>query len=86
MLKRMQRRNRPNRIRRGTRSAKRWRPLLEQLEDRVVLSPTNVIINEVDSDTPGTDAAEFKASYLDNVPTYDWNDFWGPSNGQIMYR
>ena len=32
------------------------------------------------------DANEFKANYLDNVPTYDWKDFWGPSNGQIMYR
>ena len=32
------------------------------------------------------DAAEFKANYLDNVPTYDWKDFWGPSNGQIMYK
>ena len=32
------------------------------------------------------DAEEFKTSYLDNVPTYDWNDFWGPTNGQIMYK
>ncbi|WP_299141156.1 sugar ABC transporter substrate-binding protein [uncultured Tateyamaria sp.] len=32
------------------------------------------------------DAAEFKANYLDNVPTYDWKDFWGPSNGPIVYK
>ncbi|MEM7302362.1 MAG: sugar ABC transporter substrate-binding protein [Pseudomonadota bacterium] len=32
------------------------------------------------------DAAEFKKSYLDNVPTYDWKDYWGPSNGQIKYK
>jgi len=31
------------------------------------------------------DALEFKANYLDNVPAYDWTDFWGPSNGQIRY-
>ena len=32
------------------------------------------------------DALAFKANYLDNVPTYDWSDFWGPSNGQIQYK
>lgn len=32
------------------------------------------------------DALEFKATYLDSVPTYDWTDFWGPSNGPIVYR
>lgn len=32
------------------------------------------------------DAAEFKAKYIDSVPTYDWNDFWGPSNGGIVYK
>lgn len=31
------------------------------------------------------DALDFKAKYLDSVPTYDWTDFWGPSNGQIQY-
>ena len=35
--------------------------------------------------TPDT-AASFKADYIENVPTYDWNDFWGPTNGQIMYK
>ena len=32
------------------------------------------------------DALAFKSDYLDNVPTYNWTDFWGPSNGQIMYK
>lgn len=32
------------------------------------------------------DALQFKASYLDSVPTYDWRDFWGPTNGQIEYQ
>lgn len=35
--------------------------------------------------TPDT-AASFKKDYIENVPTYDWNDFWGPTNGQIMYK
>ncbi|MEM9549987.1 MAG: sugar ABC transporter substrate-binding protein [Pseudomonadota bacterium] len=25
------------------------------------------------------DAAEFKATYIDATPTYDWTDFWGPT-------
>ncbi|MDB4080793.1 sugar ABC transporter substrate-binding protein [Amylibacter sp.] len=32
------------------------------------------------------DAKEFKAKYLENTPSYNWNDFWGPSNGQIQYK
>lgn len=32
------------------------------------------------------DAAAFKKDYLDNVPTYDWKDFWAPGGGQIMYK
>lgn len=32
------------------------------------------------------DAAQFKANFVDSVPTYDWNDFWGPTNGQIAYK
>ena len=31
------------------------------------------------------DALDFKSRYLDSVPTYDWTDFWGPTNGQIQY-
>lgn len=32
------------------------------------------------------DAADFKKNYIDAVPTYDWNDHWGPTNGQIQYK
>jgi len=32
------------------------------------------------------DAAEFKATYLDSTPKYDWNDRWGLSAGQIQYK
>ncbi len=32
------------------------------------------------------DAEAFLAEYIDTVPTYDWSDFWGPSNGAIRYR
>ena len=31
------------------------------------------------------DAKAFRTEYLDSVPTYDWKDFWGPTNGQIQY-
>lgn len=31
------------------------------------------------------DAEDFKKKFIANVPTYDWKDFWGPSNGQIRY-
>jgi ribose transport system substrate-binding protein len=32
-----------------------------------------------------SDAAEFKKTYLDATPTYDWTDRWGLSAGQIQY-
>ena len=32
------------------------------------------------------DAAKFKSDFIENVPTYDWTDFWGPGNGQIVYK
>ncbi len=32
------------------------------------------------------DARSFKATYLDSTPSYDWSDFWGPTNGQIQYN
>lgn len=31
------------------------------------------------------DAEQFKRDYIDSVPDYDWNDFWGPSSGPIVY-
>lgn len=55
-----------------------FKPSEEPNEHREFYGPTIMITPE--------DALEFKAAYLDNVPTYDWKDFWGPSNGQIMYK
>ncbi len=55
-----------------------FKPSEEPHEHREFYGPTIFI-------TPD-DALEFKANYLENVPTYDWTDFWGPSNGQIMYK
>ncbi len=54
-----------------------FRPSEEPPEHREFYGPTILVTPE--------DAAEFRASYLDSVPTYDWNDFWGPTNGQIRY-
>lgn len=31
------------------------------------------------------DAKDFQANFIDSVPEYDWSDFWGPTNGQIVY-
>jgi len=53
-------------------------PSEEPPEHREFYGPTIFI-------TPD-DALEFKKNYLDNVPTYDWTDFWGPSNGGIVYK
>lgn len=53
-------------------------PSAEPQEHREFYGPTIMVRPE--------DAAEFKASYLDSVPEYDWTDFWGPSNGQIQYK
>jgi len=55
-----------------------FKPSEEPPEHREFYGPTIFV-------TPD-DARAFKANYLDNVPTYDWADFWGPSNGQIMYK
>ena len=55
-----------------------FKPSEEPHEHREFYGPTIMI-------TPD-DALDFKARYLDSVPEYDWTDFWGPSNGQIMYK
>jgi len=55
-----------------------FRPSEEPPEHREFYGPTVLVTQR--------DAAEFRANYLDSVPTYDWNDFWGPTNGQITYR
>ena len=28
------------------------------------------------------DVADYKAKYIEKKPTYDWNDFWGPTTSQ----
>ncbi|MEM0946457.1 MAG: sugar ABC transporter substrate-binding protein [Pseudomonadota bacterium] len=55
-----------------------FKPSDEPNEHREFYGPTIFITPE--------DANAFKANYLDSVPTYDWADFWGPSNGQIQYK
>ncbi len=55
-----------------------FKPSDEPHEHREFYGPTVMI-------TP-KDAAEFKKNYLENVPAYDWKDFWGPTNGQIKYK
>ncbi|WP_299967635.1 sugar ABC transporter substrate-binding protein [uncultured Roseobacter sp.] len=55
-----------------------FKPSEEPKEHREFNGPTIFVTPE--------DAVAFKASYLDDVPTYDWTDFWGPSNGPIVYK
>jgi ribose transport system substrate-binding protein len=55
-----------------------FKPSEEPNEHREFYGPTILITQ--------ADAEKFKADYLDNVPTYDWADFWGPSNGGIVYK
>ncbi|RWR17903.1 ABC transporter substrate-binding protein [Sinirhodobacter populi] len=55
-----------------------FKPSEEPNEHREFYGPTVLITQE--------DAAEFSAKYIDAVPDYDWNDFWGPTNGQIQYN
>ena len=55
-----------------------FKPSEEPKEHREFNGPTIFVTPE--------DAAQFKTNYLDNVPTYDWTDFWGPSNGPIVYN
>lgn len=55
-----------------------FKPSEEPNEHREFYGPTILITQ--------ADAEKFKAEYLDSVPTYDWKDFWGPSNGGIVYK
>lgn len=55
-----------------------FKPSEEPKEHREFYGPTILISKK--------DAADFKAKYLDSVPSYNWKDFWGPSNGQIKYK
>lgn len=54
-----------------------FKPSEEPHEHREFYGPTVLITAD--------DAADFKAKYIDATPAYDWEDFWGPSNGQIAY-
>ena len=54
-----------------------FKPSEEPPEHREFYGPTILITQK--------DAEEFKKKYIDNVPTYGWTDFWGPTGGQIKY-
>lgn len=54
-----------------------FKPSEEPNEHREFYGPAVIIT--------AADAEEFKKNNLDNVPDYDWSDFWGPGNGQIVY-
>ena len=54
-----------------------FKPSDEPHEHREFYGPTILI-------TP-KDAADFKAKYVQATPTYDWKDYFGPTNGQIKY-
>ena len=55
-----------------------FKPSDEPHDHREFYGPTILITQK--------DAEEFKKNYLDNTPVYDWSDFWGPSNGGIVYK
>lgn len=54
-----------------------FKPSEEPKEHREFYGPSIVISQD--------DAEAFKQKYIDATPDYDWEDFWGPSNGQIVY-
>jgi len=54
-----------------------FKPSEEPHEHREFYGPAVVITKD--------DAAQFKANNIDSLPDYDWNDFWGQSQGQIQY-
>jgi ribose transport system substrate-binding protein len=55
-----------------------FKPSDEPKEHREFYGPTIMITPE--------DAAEFRANFIESVPTYDWTDFWGPTTGPIRYE
>lgn len=55
-----------------------FKPSKEPKSHREFYGPTITITQK--------DAADFKAKYIASTPKYNWNDFWGPSPGQIMYK
>lgn len=54
-----------------------FKPSEEPQEHREFYGPTVLITK--------ADAEAFIKNNLDSVPVYDWNDFWGPTKGQIKY-
>lgn len=54
-----------------------FKPSEEPHEHREFYGPSVVVTQ--------ADAEEFKKTYLDSNPEYDWNDFWSLSAGQIQY-
>jgi ribose transport system substrate-binding protein len=55
-----------------------FKPSKEPQSHREFYGPTITITQK--------DAAAFKAKYMASTPKYNWNDFWGPSPGQIKYK
>ncbi len=55
-----------------------FRPSDEPNEHREFYGPAILVTRE--------NAAEFKRKVFDNVPVYDWKDFWALSNGGIQYQ
>lgn len=55
-----------------------FKPSEEPNEHREFYGPTILVTQ--------ADAEKFKADFLDSTPKYDWTDFWGPSNGGIVYK
>ena len=54
-----------------------FKPSDEPKEHREFYGPAVVITQK--------DAEDFKKSYIESVPSYDWSDFWGPTTGPIQY-
>lgn len=55
-----------------------FKPSAEPKDHREFYGPSILI-------TP-KDALAFKKRYLDNVPKYNWTDYWGPARGRIVYK
>jgi ribose transport system substrate-binding protein len=56
----------------------KFKPSAEPKEHREFYGPT-IVITKADAD-------DFKKKYIDSTPKYNWNDFFGRTNGQIKYN
>lgn len=54
-----------------------FKPSKEPKERREFYGPTILVTQK--------DAADFKKKYISSTPGYNWQDFWGPTRGQIRY-